>query len=143
MLKSSLWMFTVATMTYLTIAEYLCHGYIPLDVSTHRSFPHSWLVIWFVTSVIRRVPLVEQEQLTLNMYEVKRRGSTNISPVLHRIHIYFVFYDTALILCLFCRKFTLIHWCLYLVYNKIEWYNYPLVAPFDIFCQKEVNWIYN
>jgi len=25
----------------------------------------------------------------------------------------------------------------------IKLYNYPSIAPFDIFCQQEVNWIYN
>ena len=37
------------------------HGYIPLVVNTSRSFPHSGLITGFVT----RVPLVEQELLTL------------------------------------------------------------------------------
>ena len=40
------------------------HGYIPLVVSTSRSFTHSWLITGFVTSFTRRVPLVEQELLT-------------------------------------------------------------------------------
>ena len=33
-----------------------------------RPFLHSWLIIWFVTRVTRRVPLVEQELLTLPEY---------------------------------------------------------------------------
>jgi hypothetical protein len=37
------------------------HGYVPLLVNTSRSFPHSWLIIGFVTRLTRRVPLVEQE----------------------------------------------------------------------------------
>ena len=41
------------------------HGYVPLVVSTSRSFPHSWFIIRFVTRFIRRVPLVEQELPTL------------------------------------------------------------------------------
>ena len=40
------------------------HGYVPLVVSTSRSFPHSWHH-GFVTILSRRVPLVEQELLTL------------------------------------------------------------------------------
>ena len=32
---------------------------------TSRSFPHSWFITGFVTRVARRVPLVEQESLTL------------------------------------------------------------------------------
>jgi hypothetical protein len=41
------------------------HGNHPLVVNTFRSFPHSWLVTGFVTRVTRRVPLVEQEVLTI------------------------------------------------------------------------------
>ena len=41
------------------------HGYVPLVVSTSRFFPHSWLITGFVTRITRRVPLVEQELLTL------------------------------------------------------------------------------
>jgi hypothetical protein len=41
------------------------HGYVPLVVSTSRSFPHSWLITGFVTRLTRRVPLVEHELLTL------------------------------------------------------------------------------
>ena len=38
--------------------------YVPI-VNTSRSFPHSWLIIRFLTSFTRRVPLMEQELLTL------------------------------------------------------------------------------
>jgi hypothetical protein len=41
------------------------HGYFPFVVITIQSFPHSWLIMGFVTRVIRRVPLVEQELLTV------------------------------------------------------------------------------
>jgi hypothetical protein len=40
-------------------------GYVPLVVNTSRSFPHSRLIIGFVTRLTRKVPLVEQELLTL------------------------------------------------------------------------------
>jgi hypothetical protein len=43
------------------MALYICvtnnHGYVPLVVSTSRSFPHSWPITGFVTGVTRRVPL--------------------------------------------------------------------------------------
>jgi hypothetical protein len=59
----------VATMTWLTVMEYICvtndHGYVPLVVNTSRSFPHSWLVTVFVTKLTWRVPLVDQELPTL------------------------------------------------------------------------------
>ena len=41
------------------------HGYVPLVVITYQSFPHSWVILGFVTRLTRRVPLVEQEVLTL------------------------------------------------------------------------------
>ena len=41
------------------------HGYVPLVVSTSRSFCHSWLICGFVTRVTRGVPLVERELLAL------------------------------------------------------------------------------
>ena len=41
------------------------HGYVPLVVSTSRSFPPSWLITGVVTRLIRRVPLVERALLTL------------------------------------------------------------------------------
>jgi hypothetical protein len=40
-------------------------GYVPLVVSTSRSFPHSWLITEFVTRLTWWVPLVEQELPTL------------------------------------------------------------------------------
>ena len=41
------------------------HAYVPLVVNTSRFFPHSRLITGFVTRLTRRVPLVEQELLTL------------------------------------------------------------------------------
>jgi hypothetical protein len=41
------------------------HGYIPLVVSTSRSFPHSWLITGCTTRLIRRMSLVEQQLLIL------------------------------------------------------------------------------
>ena len=59
---------TVATMTWLTAMEYLCHKWPRLCSTCCKhvpSFPHSWLITGFVTRITRRVPLVEQELLTL------------------------------------------------------------------------------
>ena len=61
--------FTVVTLTWLTITEYLCtnvHGYIPFVVITCRSIPHSWLITVFMTRVIRWVPHVDHELLTFH-----------------------------------------------------------------------------
>jgi hypothetical protein len=55
-------------MTWLTTMEYLCHKW-PRICSTCRkhfpSFPHSRLITGFVTILTQRVPIVEQELLTL------------------------------------------------------------------------------
>ena len=50
------------------LVKYMRHKwvrYVPFVVSTYLSFPHSWLIIGFVTRVTGRVPLVEQELPTL------------------------------------------------------------------------------
>ena len=41
------------------------HGYVPLVVSTSRSFPHSRLITGFVTRLTRRLLLVDQELFAL------------------------------------------------------------------------------
>jgi len=41
------------------------HWYVPLVVTTFWSFPHSRLITGYVTRLTRRVPLVEQELITL------------------------------------------------------------------------------
>ena len=44
------------------------HGYVPFVENTSRSFSHSWFITGFITRLTRRVPLVEQELLTLPEY---------------------------------------------------------------------------
>ena len=58
---------TVATMTWLTVTEYLSHdhGYVPFVVITIWFFQHSWLMTGFGTRVARQVPHVEQERPSL------------------------------------------------------------------------------
>jgi hypothetical protein len=41
------------------------HGYVSRVVHTSRSCPHSWLITRLVTWLTRRMPLVEQDLLTL------------------------------------------------------------------------------
>ena len=60
--------FTVATMTWLTVMEYLCHKWPRICSTCRKHFPVlSSLVTyhWFVTRLTRRVPLVEQKLITL------------------------------------------------------------------------------
>jgi hypothetical protein len=60
--------FTVATMTWLTVMEYLCHKWPRICSTCRKHFPiPSSLMTYhgFVTRLTRRVSLVEQELLTL------------------------------------------------------------------------------
>jgi len=50
--------FTVVTMTWLTVIEYLCHKW-------SRLFLHSWFITGFVTGKTWRVSHVEQELIIL------------------------------------------------------------------------------
>jgi hypothetical protein len=55
-------------MTWLTCMEYMCHSdnrYVPFVVNTSWSFLHSRLIIGFVTTLARRVQLVELDQQAL------------------------------------------------------------------------------
>jgi len=64
-LKSSLRKFTVATMNWLTVMEYLCFKWLRICSTCRKHFPvfpHSWLIIGFVTRFTRRVPLLVLEQ---------------------------------------------------------------------------------
>ena len=61
--------------------------YVPLAVSTSRSFPYSWLITGFVTRITRRVPLVEQELLTLPEH-------SSLLPVFSEVRV-----TRSLILC--------------------------------------------
>ena len=50
------------------------HEYVPLVVNTFRSFSPSWLIIGFVTRLTQRVPLIQQELLTLPVQLSSLRG---------------------------------------------------------------------
>jgi hypothetical protein len=102
-LKSSLRKFYVATMTWLTAMEYLCHKwprYVPLVVNTSRSFPHSWLITWFVSRLTWLVPLVEQELLTLPEHLSSLPGFSGVR-VTRSLVLYVCFIDRCLSFCTF------------------------------------------
>jgi hypothetical protein len=63
--KKYVFSFLNSLFSFLYLRQDLYHRCIPLVVSTSRSFTHSWLITGFVTRLTRRVPLVEQELLTL------------------------------------------------------------------------------
>ena len=57
--------FTVATMTWLTVIEYLYHKWPRICSTCRMHFPVlSTFITGFGTKLLRRVPLVEQELLT-------------------------------------------------------------------------------
>ena len=68
------------------------HGYVPLVVNTSRSFPHSRLITGFVTRLTRRVPLVEQELLTLPEH-------LSSPPVFSGVRVTRCFVDRCLSFC--------------------------------------------
>jgi hypothetical protein len=76
------------------------HGYVPLVVSTSRSFLHSQLITGFVTRLTRRVPLVEQELHTLP----EHLSSTPVFSgfrVTRSLVLYVCFVDRCLSFCIF------------------------------------------
>jgi hypothetical protein len=95
--------FTVATMTWLTVMEYLCHKW-PRICSTcrniSRSFPRSWLITGFVIRLTRRVPLVEQEPLTLPEHLSSPQVFSGVH-VTRSLVLYVCFVDRCLSFCTF------------------------------------------
>jgi hypothetical protein len=76
------------------------HGYVPLVVSTSRSFHHSRLITGFVTRLTRRVPLVEQKLLTLPEYPSPPPVFTGVR-VTRSLVLYVCFLDRCLSFCTF------------------------------------------
>ena len=80
------------------------HGYVPLVVSISRSFPHYLLITGFVTR-LTRVPLVEQELLTLPEH-------LSSTPVFSGVR-YLIFS----FMCMFCRSlFVLLSFCTFFLW---------------------------
>jgi hypothetical protein len=68
------------------------HGYVSFVVNTSWSFPHSRLITGFVTRLIRRVQLAEQELLALPEH-------LSSPPVFSEVRV-----TRSLVFCLFCRS---------------------------------------
>jgi hypothetical protein len=75
------------------------HGYVPL-VNTSQSFPHSRLITGFVTRLTRRVPLVEQELLTLPEHLSSPQVFSGVR-VTRSLVLYVCFVDRCLSFCTF------------------------------------------
>ena len=88
--------FTVATITWLTVTEYMCHKWGQICSICRKifpSFPHSWLTTGFVIRVTRRVTLVDRELLTLPEH-------MSSPPVFSRVRV-----ARSLVFCVvFCRS---------------------------------------
>jgi len=123
--------FTVATMTWLIVMEYLCQK-LPricsLVVNTSRSFLHSWFITGFVIRLTQRVPLVEQEMLTLTEH-------LSSPPVFSGFRV-----NRSLVLCIYfvdrCFSFCTFSFDHYVVWSySIHRFWYHFDYPFDIFKQ--------
>ena len=75
------------------------HGYVPL-VNTSQSFPHSRLITGFVSRLTRRVPLVEQELLTLPEHLSSPQVFSGVR-VTRSLVLYVCFVDRCLSFCTF------------------------------------------
>jgi hypothetical protein len=62
------------------------HGYVPLVVSSSRSFPHSRPITRFVTRLTRRVPLVEEELIPVQEELEDTKGIIRIRKSKDRQH---------------------------------------------------------
>ena len=76
------------------------HGYVPLVVITSLSFPHSRLITGFVARLTRRLPLVEQELLTLLDHPISPLFFNGVR-LTRSLVLYICFVDLCLSFCTF------------------------------------------
>ena len=124
--KNSYWLswshlfkgFTVGTMTWLTVMEYLCLKWSRKCSICRKHFPvitHLLLITGFVTRLTRRVPLVEQELLTF-------LGHMSSLPVYSGIRVTrslvlcLWFVDRCLSLCVLFRCLSFFDWRILITY---------------------------
>ena len=74
------------------------HGYVSIVVTTSRSFPRLWPIIWFETRLPWRVSLVEQEQLTPPEHLTSLPVFSGV-PVTRSLVLYICFVDRCLSFC--------------------------------------------
>jgi hypothetical protein len=94
---------TVVTMTWLTTMEYLCHKWPHIYSPCRKHFPvrpHSIFITGFVTRLTRRVPLVEQELLTLSEHMSSPPVFSGVR-VTRSLVVYVCFVDRCLSFCTF------------------------------------------
>jgi hypothetical protein len=76
------------------------HGYVPLVVNTSRSFPRSRLITGFVARLTRRLPLVEQELITLLKHPSSPPVFSGVR-LTRSLVLYVCFVDRCLSFCTF------------------------------------------
>jgi hypothetical protein len=95
--------FIFATMTWLTVMEYLCHKWLWICSTCRKHFPvlSSFSTYYrFVARLTRRVPLVEEELITLPEH-------LSSPPIFSGVHatwslvLYICFVDRCLSFCTF------------------------------------------
>ena len=96
--------------------------YVPLVINTSRSFPHPRLNTGFVTRLTRRLPLVEQELLTLP----GRMSSPRVLVGFVLLDLQFYIYVLQIVVCPF------VLFLLAIVLSVLFRYTYS-VYPFGIF----------
>jgi hypothetical protein len=103
--------------------------YVPLVVITSRSFPHSWLITRFVTRLTRRVPLVEQELLTLTEHLSSPLVSSGVR-VTRSLVLSVCFVDRCLSFCTFSFGHCVV--CFSTIYGfwLLLWYLQTLFVPY-------------
>ena len=124
-LKSSFRKFMVATMTWLTAMEYLCHKWPRICSTCRKHFPVLSSFInyhGFVTRLKRRVSLVEQELLTLPEHPSSLPVFSGVR-VTWSLVLYVCFVNRCLSFCLFFFAIVL---CVLLRYTDSDY-------PFGIF----------
>ena len=95
--------FTVSTMTWLTAMEYLCPNWRRISPTCHKHFPvpSSFMTYHlFITRLTRRVPLVEQELLTLPEHLSSLPVFSGVR-VIRSLALYVCFIDRCLSICIF------------------------------------------
>ena len=85
---------------WFTVMKYLCHKWSRICSTCRKHFPHSWLITGFVTRLTRRVPLVEQELLTIPEHLSSPPIFSGIR-VTRSLVLYVCFVDRCLSFCTF------------------------------------------
>ena len=132
-------------MTWLTVMD-ICvtsnHGYVPLVVTTSRSFPHSRIITEFVTRLTRWVSLVEQELPTLPEHLSSPPIFSGVR-VTRSLVIYVCFVDCCLSFCtfffwpLFCLFFFDIRFLIALLVSSNSSYVMSIICSVLLFATYE------